>query len=203
MLTIPTFPELSFDESRHIYKVNGMYVPSVTTVMRPLSAEFYKGIDEGVLNTAAGRGTAVHNAIENFVKFEIEDIPPEYSGYFQAFRRWWEDRKPVPIATESRVYHKYMRYAGTADMPCVIDNLVTCVDFKTSATLAEMLVRVQLEAYSKAYESHGFRFQNKMAVQLKRDGTYKAEEYRAGDTEAWETFGALHAVWGYIKKYRR
>lgn len=203
MLTIPSFPELTFDESHHTYKVNGVYLPSVTTVMKPLSSEFYKGIDEGVLDIAASRGTAVHNAIENFVRFEIKDIAPEFDGYFQAFLRWWDDYKPVPIANESRVYHKYMRYAGTADMPCVVNNLVTCVDFKTSATLAEMLVRVQLEAYSKAFDSQGFPFQNKMAVQLKKDGSYKVEEYRAGDSEAWEVFGALLTVWGYIKKYRR
>lgn len=203
MLTIPAFPELTFDEARHIYKVNGVYLPSVTTVMKPLSSEFYKGIDEGVLGAAADRGTTVHNAIENFVKFEIKDIAPEFDGYFQAFLRWWDDYKPVPIANESRVYHKYMRYAGTADMPCVVNNLVTCVDFKTSASLAEMLVRVQLEAYSKAFDSQGFRFDNKMAVQLKKDGSYKVEEYRAGDSEAWEVFGALLTMWGYVRQYRR
>lgn len=203
MLTIPNLPELTFDEKMHIYKVDGVVIPSVTTIMRPLSAEFYKGIDKDVLNTAAKRGSAVHNAIENFLKFEITDIEPEHKGYFDAFLRWLEEHKPKPIDTESRVYHKYMMYAGTADMPCEIDGLTTCVDFKTSATIVEMLNRVQLEAYSKAFDSHGFRFENKTVVHLKRDGKYKIENYATGDTEAWEVFGSMLIMWSYIKKYRR
>ena len=77
MVEIPKFPELTFDEATHLYRLNGVELPSVTTVMKPLSTEVYGGVDEWVMERAAGRGTAVHNAIENWSLYGIEDIAPE------------------------------------------------------------------------------------------------------------------------------
>lgn len=202
MMELPQFPELEFDEAKHIYKLKGAVLPSVTTVMKTLSNELYHGIDEGVLNAAAERGTAVHNAIENYVKFEIEDIAPAFRGYFEGFKRWWEEYKPIPLGTECRVYHKIMRYAGTVDMPCIIRGKVICVDYKTSAAINKMLTGVQLEAYSKAYESHGFPFDGKAIVHLKNDGTYQMENYRKSDPESWTVFGALMTIENYVQKFR-
>ena len=128
---IPQFPELTFEEERHLYYLNGLEVPSVTTLMKPLSSDFYSTVDPEVLNKAAKRGTAIHNAVENYAKFGIEDIPPVYSGYFAGFREWWDSRKPEVLATETKVYHKILRYAGTVDLLCIIDGRVTLVDYKT------------------------------------------------------------------------
>jgi len=203
MLRLPEFPELKFEEKRHIYTLDGQQLPSVTALMRPLSSVVYKDIDEAVLNRAAARGTAVHNAIENYAKFGIVDIAPEYRGYLQAYLKWEKDYGPALIANESRVYHKHLRYAGTMDMACTINGVVTCVDFKTSYVIEEILVRVQLEAYAKAFDSHGFAMQDKIALQLKKDGTYKAFCYHGCDTEAWRIFGTLCELHGYIKKYWR
>ena len=82
---IPQFPELTFEEERHLYRLDGLEVPSVTTLMKPLSSDFYSTVDPEVLNRAAKRGTAIHNAVENYAKFGIEDIPPMYAGYFEGF----------------------------------------------------------------------------------------------------------------------
>ena len=202
MIEIPVFKELSFDEEKHIYKIEGQCLPSVTTVMKPMSSSYYKGIDEDVLNKAANRGTAIHNAIENYIKFAITDIPPEFEGYFKAFKKWWKEVKPEVIATECRMYHKFLRYAGTADMPCVINGKVICVDFKASATINRALTGVQLEAYSKAYESHGFFFDGKAIVHLKSDGTYTMMMYEKNDSESWEVFGALMVVHNHLQKYK-
>ena len=49
------------------------------------------------------------------------------------FSAWWELRQPEVLATECRVYHKILRYAGTADLLCVIGGRVTLVDYKSSA----------------------------------------------------------------------
>ena len=106
---IPQFPELSFDEAHHIYRLNGLVIPSVTTLMKPLSDDFYRTVDPEVLDRAAKRGTAIHNAVENYTQFGIEDISPAYAGYFAGFIQWWERRKPVPLATECRVYHQILR----------------------------------------------------------------------------------------------
>ena len=196
------FPELTFEEDRHIYKLNEVQIPSVTTIMRPLSNELYRNIDEDVLNKAADRGTAVHNAIENYYKFGIADIEPKYEGYFRAFMSWYQSVNPEVIASECRLYHKFLLYAGTADMLVVIGGKVILVDFKTSASVNKMLTGVQLEAYSKACESLGIHIDGKAILHLKKDGRYDWHYYDSNDTESWECFGALIVVRNHIKKYR-
>ena len=71
---LPFFPELRFEDKRHIYTLGGQILPSVTTVMKPLDEALYRGIDESVMQMAAERGTAIHNAAENFALYGIEDI---------------------------------------------------------------------------------------------------------------------------------
>lgn len=86
--------------------------------MKPLSTEVYGGVDEWVMERAAGRGTAVHNAIENWSLYGIEDIAPEYRGYFDGFLAWVQEMRPEVLGNECRLYHKALRYAGTADLSC-------------------------------------------------------------------------------------
>lgn len=82
MVVLPdTAKVLTFDDRRHIYRLKGIELPSVTQVMKPLSDETYRSVEPRVLNRAADKGTAVHNAIENYISFGIEDIDPEFSGY--------------------------------------------------------------------------------------------------------------------------
>ena len=202
-MKMPIFPELLFDEYQHIYTINGAQLPSVTTIMQPLKNAYYGGIDDGIMAVAAKRGKTVHQSIENYLKFGIDDLPPEHEGYYQAFKMWLTDKKPTTLEAESKVYHKTLRYAGTADLPCIIKDTLMCVDFKTTASIAGMLTRVQLEAYAKAYESHGVKFGGKAIVQLTKEGTYKMESYAPRDTEAWETFTSLLAIHNYMKKYGR
>lgn len=201
-IEVPIFNELSFEEEKHIYRLNGSYVPAVSTVMKPLSQALYKDIDESVLNKAARRGTAVHNAIENYVLYGLKDIPDEYVGYFRAFRDWWKEVQPVALATECKVYHKVLRYAGTADMPVLIDGKKILIDFKTSAVVNKMLTGVQLEAYDKAYESHGFMFDGKAILHLQSNGQYEWLYYDKNDCESWEVFGALLTVHNHIQKFK-
>jgi len=199
---LPEFPELKFEEKRHIYILDNQILPSVTTVMRPLDNALYKGIDEDVMRMAADRGTAIHNAVENYVLYGIEDIEQKYKGYFVGFLRFWEENNPEPLATESRLYHKILRYAGTADLPCVIGGKRVLIDYKTSAVVNKMLTGVQLEAYAKAYGSHGFGFDEKAIVHLKNDGSYQMVRYKVNDLESWEVFSSLLVVWNHIQKYK-
>ena len=153
MINLPELKELQFCEKTHTYTVNGFVVPSVSEIMKPLSAAHYGGIDTDTLNKAANRGTIVHAAVENYLLFGIEDISKELRGYFDGFKKWIDEVKPVPIKTECRIYHKTLNYAGTADLPCYIDDVPTLVDFKTTATAAKVLTRVQLEAYKITTET--------------------------------------------------
>ena len=87
---LPDLTELDFDERSHIYRLNGEIIPSVSSVMSPLSQFKYAGVQLGTLNTAATKGTEVHNSIETYINFEIEDISEANRGYFEAFQKWYD-----------------------------------------------------------------------------------------------------------------
>ena len=202
---VPELPELAFDEQRHIYSLvgYGINLPSVTGIMRPLSNAHYGGIDEDVLAAAAERGQAVHQAIENYLLFGIDDIGPEHGGYYSAFKDWLASTGWEIVATEKRIYHRTLKYAGTADLLCRSDDSdgLICVDIKTSQSIVDMLARVQTEAYARAFASHGARICGKAIVRLQRDGKWELKQYGRQDGEAWEAFSGLLVINNYMKKY--
>lgn len=198
-IAVPQFPELSFEEAKHIYRLNGTEIPSVTTLMKPLSNAFYRDIDPGILERAAQRGTAVHNACENFALYGIEDICPAYAGYFAGFLRWWEENNPVVLATENRVYHKILRYAGTSDLVCLLDDLVTMIDYKTSAQVNTKLCAIQMESYDRAHESHGFKIDRRIILHLGKNGTAKPVEF-CRNAKNWSVFSSLLTIHNYMNE---
>lgn len=191
--------ELRFEEERHIYKLNGEVIPSVTSVMKPLSSSVYGDVDPHVLGMAASRGTIVHEAIENFLNYGIEDIPGSYTGYLDAFIKFWNDYKPTVVAVEYRMYHKYMKYAGTSDLLVLINGELWLIDNKTSSRVEKMLTRVQLEAYKKALATHDIRVQRKAILHLKKTGKYSFVEHKPDDIEAWDVFKSSKTVYDYIR----
>lgn len=202
MVKLPDMSALAFDESSHTYCLNGMNLPSVTTLMEPLSNAKYSGVSKGMLEKAAARGTAVHNAAEFYLNYGIEEIEPEYMPWFQAFLCWHREYQPKVVATEMRLFHKILMYAGTADLLAYIGGKLTLVDYKTTAQYSEMTFPVQLEAYAQSLASHGIHVEQKAILQLKKDGTYKFEIYPAKDAERWTVFGALLTLGGYIRKHK-
>lgn len=198
MIEIPKFDELTFDEGPHIYRLYGSEIPSVSAVMEPLSNFEYGSINEKVLNNAAERGTSVHNSIENWIKFGINDTDDEYMGYFRGFEEWWNINKPEVIGSEMRVYHKLLRYAGTIDLLAIIDGKITVVDFKTTSRLVEKNCGVQLEAYAQALGSHGISVEGKRILHLSIDGKWNEVIFPEKDMTRWRVFGSLKTIYDYI-----
>ena len=198
-IKVPDFPELEFIDETHTYKLNGIAIPSVSEIISPLSNKKYDGISEKTLERAARKGTSVHNSIENFIKFEIDDVPEEHRGYFEGFLDWWEEKKPVVIGSEIKIYHKLLRYGGTIDLLCLIDDAVTLVDYKSTAVVSDMTCGVQLEGYRQALASHGIKIDRKEILHLKKDRKHKEIEYPVLDAERWKVFGSLKCVYDYIE----
>ena len=195
--------ELKFDERKHIYTLKGFELPSVTTLMNPLSDELYSEISPDVMKKAADRGTAVHEAIEMYSKYGVDEIEPEFEAYYTAFKEWHQKYKPVHLASEYRIYHKTMMYAGTIDEVCLINNHLAIIDYKTTSGVNEMLTRVQLEAYAQAFSSHGIEVSGKSIIHLKSNGKYEMIDYDAHDNECWSVFVALLQINNYKSKFIR
>ena len=200
---LPDLTELDFDERSHIYRLNGEIIPSVSAVMSPLSQFKYAGVQWGTLNMAASKGTEVHNAIEVYLNYGIEDISDANRGYFEAFLKWKNIYTPEISATEYKVYHKLMRYAGTCDLICSIGGVPSLVDYKTTATVSDMTCSIQLEAYLQALKSQGIEISRKIILHLKNNGEYDVREYPAKDIESLQVFGALYTLYNYMKKYSK
>ncbi len=201
-VVLPEMKGLTFESSTHTYRFDGLVLPSVTTIMQPLSEAEYGGISDTTLNKAAERGSAVHNAIENWIKYQIDDISPEYQGYYNGFKEWWTKNNPQIVGSEIRFYHLLMKYAGTGDLLCYIGDELNLIDYKTTYALKDMLCKVQLEAYSQILSSHGIYVQKKRILLLKTDGTYDVAEYPIKDAEAWRVFGSLKCVYDYKQSYK-
>lgn len=193
--------ELTFEPETHIYRLSGVPIPSVTQIMKPLSEHKYNGIDEETLNRAAERGTAVHSAIEFFGRYGVDECTDEARPYFDAFLQWYKDYDPVIISNERATYHAGLMYAGTVDLLAVVGGQLTLVDFKTTATVNDMLTTVQLEAYRRALSTHGIQIQQKAILQLKPDKSYRFKAYNLLDLEAWKTFAALLTIRAHIIHY--
>lgn len=198
---IPQQPGLAFEEKTHQYILNGTQVlPSVTTLMKPLSDTLYAGIRPETLQAAAERGTEVHSAIEDYVTLGITDISEARRGYFEAFLRWMKDYNVQPLSVEHRAYHPALGYAGTLDMLCTLSKgdtdpqVLTLVDFKTSATVNKMLTGVQLEAYEQMLAATGLQVEQKAIVHLQADGRYQMPVYRKNDAESWRVFMACLTI---------
>ena len=192
--------KLSFVEETHQYFLDGRELPSVTTLLRPLSSSAYGTVNPSVLSAAAYRGTVVHQAIEWFNIFHIEDIMPEYKAYFDAYYEWCEEVQPEILKIEYKTYHPQLMYAGTVDLLCKIKDELWLVDYKTSHTVLEDIYRVQLEAYKQMLQAQGINVQRKMILHLTDAGKYKEIEFPAQDAKAWRVFGALKTIHDYAVK---
>lgn len=196
---IPRVEGLEFEEETHTYKLHEILIPSVSDIMAPLSKVKYNGISESTLKRAANKGTEVHNAIENWLKFGIEDVSAEHQGYFEGFKQWFEKVTPEIVGSEVRLCHKLMRYGGTADLLAYIENELVLLDVKTTYTISDMTCGVQLEAYAQALSTMGITVQKKIILHLKRDGKFDTREYPVPDAARWRVFGALKTVFDYIE----
>lgn len=192
--------DLSFTEFTHTYKRGNVILPSVTQIMKPLSSEIYKGVNDDVLRVAADRGTVVHEAFELFADYGYEDISEGFAGYLEALKKFFRDYKVVPVATEQRFYHKIYQYAGTADLIAEIDDKRVLVDYKTTAQVQGVLTTVQLVAYRKALESQGVKIDYTAILHVGKDGEYKFIR-QENEQEGWDTFLGLLKVNQYLRKY--
>lgn len=205
-MKLPDFEGLTFEEQDHIYHLEGIPIPSVTTIMKPLSQDYYGKINEEKLAFAAIRGTRVHQAVEEFELYGVMDIPHEFSGYTNAYLQWKKDFKVEILATEQKIYHKRLRYAGTVDLICRINGKIILMDLKTTSKTIPYLLGVQLVAYKNALLSHeiDFKLDDIRALGLKKDGTYQMVHSLElpPERECWNCFSALQITRNYIKKYK-
>lgn len=191
MITLPD-PELDFDEDRHLYSYHGIILPSVTKIMRPMSLMLYNNVDQSTLFEAADRGTRAHSQVENIVKFGVVEYDEDTEAYIDAFESFQAAFLPTWLASEYRIFHRLLRYAGTIDLIGYVEpddgTGVDLIDLKTTVSFHRVMLAVQLGAYAEAMRSHDVMVRKVYGLQVLRTGKYRFERI----SEDFKTF--LHCL---------
>ena len=173
---------ISFDPDTHTYTIDGVEVPSVTTVCRFLSYD-QKSDKPWLARVAADRGTRVHEACAaidyGLYPEETEDI----SGYLKAYRRFLKDYRPDWEGIEYTVGSAEIGIAGTIDrFGTLYDGRRCILDIKTGTQLHDAPLRAQLTGYKRLLAlDRGFYPEYLYALQLSKDGTYTMVDVRQDD----------------------
>lgn len=193
---------LTFEESTHTYKYDGQVVDSVTRILKPISQEIYKGINQNVMDKAAARGTEIHFAIELYSEYGVIEIDDEYKPYLDAYIQFKQDFNHKPLKNEYRVYSELYDYCGTFDNLGTINAIETLIDYKNTSVLHDKLVGLQLSAYRQALKEEGIIVNQAGCLQLKPNGKYKFIIYKEKELdEHFEIFKKLLEMKNIIKYY--
>ena len=163
---------ITFDESRHEYRLHGKVVPSVTQILR----------DAGVIDAtwftqdAAERGTRVHHAIHRSdMGIDCGSITDEVLPYLCAWREFVEVAGVKIMASEKRVWSSRLRYAGTLDKYAKVGAKSIVIDIKTGPVMP--WCALQTAAYMYASLEMHCKCDGRMGVHLGADGKYSVHSY--------------------------
>lgn len=186
---------LTFDEATHTYRFGGQVVPGVTSILAPLTD--FSRVPPHVLEAAANFGKAVHRACELDDLGELDEatLDDALLPYLQAWRKFSAEHAVQWDQIEQPNYHATLRYAGTPDRFGKVNGRPTVVDIKSTAQLYPS-VGPQLAAYANALQNP---YADRLAVQLKADGTYVAKPYK--DPTDWPVFASLMTLRNWCARH--
>ncbi|TXH02761.1 MAG: hypothetical protein E6R07_14645 [Nevskiaceae bacterium] len=128
---------LTFDEARHEYRLDGVKLPGVTTVLKPISSAHYAGVDPDVMARAAALGQAVHKVIELDLQQDLDtdSLDPELVPYYRGWRMFLRQSGFQAYLSEKKLASVQGRYAGTLDLMGVLNGLPSLIDAKRVAVV--------------------------------------------------------------------
>lgn len=138
---------VNFDEEAHSYTsaIDGRQYISTTTLIKQygLTTNDYDGVPLEIMKRKAAYGSAVHKALEEYIKGDMsQTIIPEV----QAFHDWLTSNamNNTDCVAEQQVFNFDYGVAGTVDLQF----WNTIADFKTTASLHTVSVMWQLSIYN-------------------------------------------------------
>lgn len=174
---------LSFDRAEHRYYYNGHPVVNVTRALGMLTD--FSFIPAAALEKARQEGQAVHAMVEMDCKgnLDVTGLPEWMRGHYAAWRKFTSDTDFECWASEERVYHDGLVYAGTLDLAGVMrngkDQAPAVIDIKRSF-FAGRAIGFQTSAYLEAWnrKHHGLmRLKRRYALRLDANGSYRLEPF--------------------------
>jgi hypothetical protein len=212
-------PAFFFDEASHRYtRADGLYVPSVTQVLKRVGYVDYSQVAADVLESASIRGTAVHQITE-FLDTEFAGVPeaeidlapinPEYLPYVQAWLRFKRECDVQILDSELQGIAEIngMPVGFKYDTRALVNGREAIIEKKTCAEEYGYW-GLQLAGYDLALPQCKTQLhRERYAVQLRNNGTYRMCPGTAGgysDANDYHAFTwALAIYWDQLnRKYK-
>lgn len=179
---------LVFDEEHHRYKLDGVVIPGVTSILSTVL-----GGGERYSDLHRDRGTAVHRACQFHDEGALDEgsVAELVYGYLTGWKKFIAESGAIVVDIELSVVSRRYGFAGTLDRTLRFpgkDDL-HIVDIKSGNPMPE--AALQLAGYWLAYrEMTGVVPSDKrLVVKLGKEGTYKIHTYNnKGDYDTFLAF---------------
>ena len=188
-------PRVVFDKEHHTYTLNGHQLQGITGMLRrrlfPLE---YANIPQHIMDAAAARGTAIHEACEALDNGQ--EVITDYQAEVDAYKAARDRKKLKHLASEYLVSDGV--FASAIDKVYEVDDYtVDLGDIKTTSKLNKKYISWQLSIYAYLFELYNphIRVRNLYAIHV-RDGKCKIvkveriDNVRITNLLADEIFGA-------------
>jgi hypothetical protein len=177
-------PVVTFDALLHEYRVDGRRVSHITGILDAAGmVPDYSRIPPATLAYARDRGAHVDVCCDLLDDGDLDwtSVHPECLPYVQAWQKFKDRERFVPIVSQGVLYHQELDYAGTPDVYGLIDKVATIVERKCTAKLSETY---SLQTAAQAMPGIGLAVDEtegellpltvarRLVVQLRKDGTF-------------------------------
>lgn len=191
---------LVFDPVKHIYFLDGKYIPGVSSILKNAGLVDLSGIPQDVLERARDFGVAVHKAceLEDLGTLDIESLSDPVIPHLEAWRKFKKENDVIIEEIELPVFSEKWWIAGTLDRIILSGDKRKLLDIKTSSSIYPSM-KIQEAGYKTAYEEMtGVKISERLIVQLLKDGTYKLTP--CNDEVDLQVFYAAVQIYRFKKK---
>lgn len=159
---------LEYLDESHQYLVDGVIVPSITSLCKQLLGDRYPGVPKETLRKAADRGTAIHEAVEKYCKTGLITCDEAF-GFRTVVTVYGisvlDNEVPVILFDEGKPIA-----AGRLDLVIRRGGRLGLADIKSTSKLDKEYLALQLHLYLLAYEqSYGERIEYLAGIHLRGD----------------------------------
>lgn len=174
---------LRFIEETHQYFDGDIELPSVTSIVSIYGEDTDENLED-VMDAAAERGTTCHKILEMLLTSNSDiEYPSAYDGYVDAIMLFLSEHTIVPYAIETPIGSVKLYAAGTPDILCEFDGVLTVLDWKFVSQIAKTKVKSQLNGYLEIYGDNGIFPEQLLAVQFLNTGLYRIYPVSIDNTE--------------------
>lgn len=160
---------LEYIDETHTYLVDGVIVPSITQILKIKFGNKYAEVSAEVLQRAADKGTAVHEAIEKYCKTGITEEFKEVKNFKFLQKQYkfevLENEVPIILFKDEKPIS-----AGRLDLVLKMDGVIGGGDIKRTSTLDKEYLAYQLNLYRIGYrQCYGIEWEFLKGLHLRED----------------------------------